>query len=61
MAGKTRAVRWRANANGVECGAATEDGTAWKAMLTVGDEDAEDAEEVAVYCPAYAAREFSES
>jgi hypothetical protein len=30
----------------------------WRALLTVGDEDAEDAEEVAVYCPACAAREF---
>ena len=29
----------------------------WRAYLT-GDEDAEDAEEVAVYCPACAAREF---
>ena len=27
-------------------------------VLTVGDEDAEDIEEVAVYCPACAAREF---
>ena len=40
------------------CAAVTEDGTGWKAMLTVGDEDAEDDEAVAVYCPECAAREF---
>ena len=31
----------------------------WRALFTVGDEDAKDvAEEVAVYCPECAAREF---
>jgi hypothetical protein len=30
----------------------------WRALLTVGDEDAEDEEQVAVYCPECAAREF---
>ena len=30
----------------------------WRGVLAVGDEDAEDAQEVAVYCLACAAREF---
>jgi hypothetical protein len=39
----------------VECAAeAPPGGVGWRAMLTVGDEDAEDAEDVAVYCPACA-------
>ena len=42
----------------VECTATTADGYGWRAYLTVGDEDAEDVEEVAVYCPDCGAREF---
>ncbi len=42
----------------IECSVVTDDGIGWKAMLTVGDENAEDVEEVAVYCPECAAREF---
>ena len=42
----------------LECCAVTGDGTGWKAMLTVGDEDAEEVEEAAVYCPECAAMEF---
>ena len=42
----------------VECGIVTEDGAGWQAYLTVGDEDAEHVEQVAVYCPECAAREF---
>ena len=34
------------------------DAFGWQAHLTVGDDDAEDAEEVATYCPECAAREF---
>ena len=30
----------------------------WRVCLTGGDEDAEDVDEVAVFCPARAAREF---
>lgn len=30
----------------------------WKAELAVGDEDAEDVEAMAIYCPGCAAREF---
>jgi hypothetical protein len=42
-----------------ECGkAAPPDARGWRGVLTVGDEDAEDEEAVAVYCPACAAREF---
>jgi hypothetical protein len=42
-----------------ECGGASPpDARDWRALLTVGDEDAEDVEEVAVYCPECAAREF---
>ena len=45
-----------------ECAAEAPTGAVgWRAYLTVGDEDAEDAEQVAVYCPACAAREFCES
>jgi len=33
----------------------------WRGVLTVGDEDADDDEEVAVYCPECAAREFADS
>ena len=40
------------------CIAMTTDGIGWKAMLTIGDEDAEDVQEVVVCCPACAAREF---
>jgi hypothetical protein len=39
----------------IECAASTTDSLGWRAYLTVGDEDAE---EVAVYCTACAAREF---
>jgi hypothetical protein len=42
------------------CVAVTEDATGWKAMLAVGNEDAEDVEEVAVYCSECAAREFDD-
>ena len=42
----------------VECAARTTDGIDWRAYLTVGDEGAEDDEEVAVYCPECAEREF---
>lgn len=43
----------------VECAAdASPDAHGWRALLTVGDEDAEDDEEVAVFCPECAAREF---
>ena len=43
----------------VECGRIAPPGAVgWRALLTVGDEDAEDIEEVAVYCPECAAREF---
>jgi rubredoxin len=42
-----------------ECAAEAPPGAVgWHAVLTVGDEDAEDVEEVAVYCPECAAREF---
>jgi hypothetical protein len=37
---------------------AIDEGSGWLAYLTVGDEDAEDVEEVAVLCPTCAAREF---
>jgi hypothetical protein len=42
----------------VECGTETEDGLGWRAYLIVGNEDAEDIEEVAVDCPECAAMEF---
>jgi hypothetical protein len=43
----------------IECRAeAPPDAPGWRAYLTVGDEDAEDIEEVAVYCPTCAAMEF---
>jgi len=42
----------------VECAAETTDGLGWRAFLTVGDEDAEDEEQVAVYCSECAEREF---
>jgi hypothetical protein len=43
----------------VDCAATTTDGHGgWRGLLTVGDEDAEDALEVAVFWPACAAREF---
>jgi hypothetical protein len=46
----------------VECAAeAPPDALGWQAYLTVGDEDAEDHEEVAVYCPACAAQELDET
>jgi hypothetical protein len=46
-----------------ECGAiAPPDASGWRALLAVGDEDAEEAaedvEEVGVYCPKCAVREF---
>jgi Zn finger protein HypA/HybF involved in hydrogenase expression len=41
-----------------ECGTTTLDGIGWRAALTVGDEDAEDEEQVAVFCPECAAREL---
>jgi DNA-directed RNA polymerase subunit RPC12/RpoP len=41
-----------------ECGnEAAKDATGWLACLIVGDEDAEDIEEVAIFCPECAARE----
>ena len=44
----------------VECTAeASPEAVGWRALLTVGDEDAEDVEEVAVYCPECTAREFN--
>lgn len=45
----------------VECGETTHDGVGWRAYLSVGEEDAEEVEEVATYCPKCAAREFSGS
>jgi hypothetical protein len=43
----------------VECVAEAPPGAVgWRAMFTVGDEDAEDEEMVAVYCPECAEREF---
>ncbi len=42
-----------------ECGTtAPPDARSWQALLTVGNEDAEEIEDVAVYCPECAAREF---
>jgi hypothetical protein len=42
-----------------ECGmVAIPDARGWRAMLAVADEDAEDVEEVAVYCPECAERGF---
>jgi hypothetical protein len=43
-----------------ECGDTTTDGTGWKAALAVGGEDAEDVQEVAVFCPECAEREFAD-
>lgn len=37
----------------------SQDGVGWRALLTVGDEDAEDVEEVAIFCPACAEQEFN--
>ena len=43
----------------VECVAeAPPSAVGWRAVLTVGDEDAEEVEEVAVSCPTCAAMEF---
>ena len=43
----------------VECAAEAPPGAVgWRAVLAVGDEDAEDVLEVAVYCPTCAAMEF---
>jgi hypothetical protein len=42
----------------IECGVTSDDGLGWRALLTAGDEEAEDNDEVAVYCPECAAREF---
>jgi hypothetical protein len=44
----------------VECAATSIDGLSWRALLTAGDEEAEDNGEVAVYCPKHAAREFGD-
>ena len=44
----------------VECGTVTHDGCGWRALLTTGDEEAVDNDEVAVYCSECAAREFDE-
>jgi hypothetical protein len=42
-----------------ECAAAAPPGAVgWRGVLAVGDEDAKDVLEVAVYCPTYAAMEF---
>ena len=42
----------------IECAAKTTDGYGWRAYLTVGDEDNEEALEAVVFCLACAAREF---
>ena len=34
-----------------KCGTVSADGRGWRALLTVGDEDAEDVDEVAAFCP----------
>jgi len=39
---------------------AAKDATGWRAVLTVGDEDEEEVEEVAVFCPECAEREFGD-
>jgi hypothetical protein len=44
----------------VECVAETTDALGWRALLTAGDEEAEDNDEVAVYLPKCAAREFGD-
>jgi hypothetical protein len=44
-----------------ECDATSTNGVGWRGVLTVGDEEAEEIEEVAVYCPVCAAREFGQS
>ena len=42
-----------------ECGGTAPPGAhGWKGLLTVGDEAAEDEEQVAVFCPNCAEREF---
>jgi Zn finger protein HypA/HybF involved in hydrogenase expression len=41
-----------------ECGAVSADGRGWRALLTVGPEEAEDEDDVAVLCPDCASREF---
>lgn len=42
-----------------ECGSdAAKDAKGWRAVLTVGDEGAEDVEGVAVFCPTCAERGF---
>jgi hypothetical protein len=35
----------------VECAASTTDGIGWRALLTAGDEEAEDNDQVAIYRP----------
>jgi hypothetical protein len=45
----------------VECGARSTDGIGWRALLTAGDEEAEDHDEVAISCPQCAGREFGKS
>jgi hypothetical protein len=58
---RTRTARHEPSLISVECGATAQpDAHGWRALLTVGDEDAEDVEEVAVYCPTCAAREFGD-
>jgi hypothetical protein len=41
-----------------ECGALSPDGRGWRAFLTVGPEEAEDEDDIAVLCPDWASREF---
>lgn len=43
-----------------ECGATTTDGRGWRALPTVGDEAAEDEDQMAIFCPECMEREFSE-
>ena len=44
----------------VECAATSEDGTGWRAYPVGMDDEMDDEEMVAVYCPECAERQFSE-